>query len=59
MKAVSLGSLTAVLKRIIDKAPTIPKDTEMLLPITTITIVVTMVIITSDTLNLGLYITPE
>ena len=51
LKEVSLESLIAVLKRTIDKAPTIPSDKAILFPITVITTVVNIVNITNETLN--------
>ena len=54
----SIGSFTAVRKRTIDSAPTIPKDSTTLLVTPLITNVVTNKIATKETLKLRLYSTP-
>ena len=54
----SIGSFTAVRKRTIDSAPTIPRDNTTLLVTSQMTSVVTIRIATRETLKLRLYSTP-
>ena len=57
-KAISSGSLIAVLKRTIERAPTIPSERTTLLVTARITRVVIIVSATSVTPKLDEYITP-
>ena len=59
INVASLTSLTAVLKRIMERAPTKPQDNALLLLIKLIIIVIMSVIIPKETLNLRLYAEPE
>ena len=59
MYAVSRGSLTAVRKRTMERAPTIPMDRAMLLLIHITTGVVISVSIISVMAKVGLYRTPR
>ncbi len=58
-KARSSGSFTAVRKRTMDSAPTMPRDSTTLLVTARITMVVIMVRATRVTPKLDEYITPE
>ena len=56
---VSRESLMAVRNRTMDRAPTMPSDRAMLLPMTVITVPVSTARITRKALNFRLYIVPR
>ena len=58
-KAMSIGSLMAVRKRTMDRAPTIPKDNTTLEVTARMTMVVIMVMATREPPKVRLNITPE